>query len=347
MSDPQSSLFSLLPDRRPPWKEFFFSYASQGLALLALAWVGVLHPEILSPPQHDYHFVQLVNTPPPVNHQPAPLRVLKPVTPPVQMPQTAELKLPAQVQLRREPDDLPTAPKVNLASTKPVQLPPSTPAIPRQLVKTNVFSTGSSATPTIAAAPQKVQTGGFGDPNGVPARETNGKAVNIASLGSFDLPSGPGYGNGTGGANGLKGVVASAGFGNGVATGDGSGTVNTTRGNVRDAGFGAVQSVPAGSVRTKPAEASSPKLLPAEIISKPTPVYTDEARKLRIEGEVLVEVVFESSGRVRVVKVVRGLGHGLDEAAVHAAEQIHFKPAMQDGQPADFPAVLHIIFQLA
>ena len=48
------------------------------------------------------------------------------------------------------------------------------------------------------------------------------RPITIAQKGSFDLPSGPGYGNGTGGSRGARGVVASAGFGSGVATGDGS-----------------------------------------------------------------------------------------------------------------------------
>jgi TonB family protein len=87
--------------------------------------------------------------------------------------------------------------------------------------------------------------------------------------------------------------------------------------------------------------------VPAEIIFKPTPVYTQEARSLRIEGEVLLEVVLEASGSMRVVRVVRGLGHGLDDNAVKAAEQIRFKPATRDGQPSDSTVVLHIIFQLA
>ena len=52
-------------------------------------------------------------------------------------------------------------------------------------------------------------------------------------------------------------------------------------------------------------------------------------------------------GNLRVLKIVHGLGHGLDDAAVHAAEQIRFKPALQDGQPSDSTVVLHIIFQLA
>jgi TonB family protein len=86
--------------------------------------------------------------------------------------------------------------------------------------------------------------------------------------------------------------------------------------------------------------------VPAEIISKPTPVYTDEARKLHVQGEVLLEVVFESSGKLRILRVVQGLGHGLDEAALRAAEQIRFKPASQGGQPTDCTAVVHIVFQL-
>jgi len=323
---------------------------TQGLALLVIAWVGVLHPEVITAPIHDYHFVQLVSTPPPVNLEPAPVKVFK-------QPKLAELVVPSPQALRVPPDirpkiqpELPVAaPKVEVAANKPVELPPAMPVIPRQLVKTNVFSTGSSETPTLARAPDKVQTGGFGDPNGVAARENNGKPITIAAAGSFDAPAGPGRGNGTGGAKGVPGVVASAGFGNGTAIGDGSGRSNNSRGNgvVRQGGFGDAEPVAASQVRPKPVETVIAKMVPAEITSKPTPTYTDEARKLHIEGEVLLEVVFESSGKLRVVRVVRGLGHGLDDAAVHAAEQIRFKPALREGQPADSTAVLHILFQLA
>jgi TonB family protein len=213
-------------------------------------------------------------------------------------------------------------------------------------VKTNVFSAGSSATPTIARAPQQIQTGGFGDPNGVAARDTNGKPVNIAQVGSFDMPTGGGNGNGTGGARGVRGVVASTGFGDGTATGDGSGRANTTRGTVRQAGFGDSDPAAAAAIKTKQAEVA-PRITPAEVLSKPTPVYTEEARKLHVEGEVLLDVVFEASGKLHVNRVIQGLGHGLDDAAIHAAEQIRFKPALRDGQPADSNAVLHIVFQLA
>ena len=58
-------------------------------------------------------------------------------------------------------------------------------------------------------------------------------------------------------------------------------------------------------------------------------------------------MVFESSGNLHILRVVHGLGHGLDEAAVRAAQKIRFKPAQRDGQPADSTAVLHVIFQIA
>jgi TonB family protein len=87
--------------------------------------------------------------------------------------------------------------------------------------------------------------------------------------------------------------------------------------------------------------------LPVEIISKPAPVYTEEARQLKIQGEVALSVVFQASGGIRVISVTKSLGHGLDEAAVQAAAQIRFKPAQRDGKAADFPATLRIVFRLA
>ena len=336
--------FSLLPQSRTPWTEFVLSFGTQSLLIAFLLWVRLLSPEILRPPDQTYRAIGLVPAPVPVNHEPQPLRQLqKPVEVAQLDPPPAALRLPSAVA-KPKVEDAP-APQVSIAPKKLDPLPPPGPVIPRQLVRTNVFSTGSSATPTIARAPQQVQTGGFGDPNGIPAKPNDGKPVNIAQAGSFDLPAGPGYGNGTGGASGVRGVVASAGFGNGVSIGDGSGKVSASRGTVRQAGFGdAAAPVPPVS---RPAESTATKITPAEILSKPIPIYTDEARHLRIEGEVLLQVVLEGSGQLHVVRVVRGLGHGLDDAAVRAAEQIRFKPALRDGQPTDSTAVLHIIFQLA
>jgi TonB family protein len=348
--EPSHGLFSLLPEKRAPWKEFVFSLGSQGLALGVVIWLGILHPEVLTSPYHNQRLTPLVSTPVALNHEPAPTKEFKlPKIARLEAPSPTALQVPVDIRPKTQAVPFTPPPKVELATTKTMELPAAKPVVPKELVKTNVFSSGSSETPTLAAAPAKVQTGGFGDPNGVPARENNGRPATIAAAGSFDSPVGSGHGNGTGGAKGTPGVVASAGFGDGTAIGDSNRGITNSRGNgvVREVGFGGAGPESADKVRPKAAEVAAVRTTPAEITSKPTPAYTEEARKLRIEGEVLVEVVFESSGTLRVVRVVRGLGHGLDDAAIHAAEQIHFKPALREGQPTDSTAVLHIVFQLA
>jgi TonB family protein len=340
------TLFSPLPESKAPWTEFVFSIGTQSVAIALLLGVRLLQPAVLETRETNYRAMQLVPTPAPVNHQPQPVRLVQePVITARLDPAPEALRLPVAPP-RPKTEDAP-APEVRIAPKKLDPLPQNlAPVIPKQVVRTNVFSTGSSAAPTMARAPQNVQTGGFGDPNGVPARASEGKAVNIAQLGSYDMPAGPGKGNGTGGANGARGVVASSGFGSGVATGDNSGRVSASRGTVRQAGFSNADVPAPPTVQSRPAEAAS-KMVQAEILSKPVPTYTAEARQLRIEGEVLLEVVLEATGNVHVVRVVRGLGHGLDDEAMRAAGQIHFKPASRDGLPADSTVVLHIIFQLA
>jgi TonB family protein len=285
-----------------------------------------------------------VSTPVPVNHEPQPpLRLRQPAVIARLAPPANSLRLPAPLPKAPAKVQEETAPTVAIAASKLEPLPPApAPVIPKPAIRTNVFSSGSSATPTLARAPSQVQTGGFGDPNGIPAKAGQTKAVNIAAAGSFDLPSGPGYGNGTGGAKGVPGVVVSTGFGGGTAVPD---TRPRVTGTVQSSGFASADVPAPPTVHSLPAE--TVKVLPAEILSKPTPIYTQEARNLKIEGEVLLEVVLEASGKLRVLRVVHGLGHGLDDNAVKAAEQIHFKPAVKDGQPTDSTVVVHIIFQMA
>jgi len=339
----------LLPEPGTRWGRFVVSYGAQSLVITLFVIMAIAHPEIMVMPVHDYHLIGLVNTPPPVPQEPAPIVRNLPTPPPPKVaeivtPRPQALRVPAElVPPKKEPVAEIQPPKVTLAASKAL-IPDAKPFIPRQPVKTNVFSNGSSATPTIAAAPSKVQTGGFGDPNGVPAQDGHGKPVTIAAAGSFDLPGGPGYGNGTGGSHGVRGVVASAGFGNGVATSDG--VVSASRGSVKQGAFGDADVVSNTTPRPQAAEPAV-KTVPAEITFKPRPVYTDEGRQLKVEGEVLIDVVFAADGQIKVVKVVRGLGHGLDESAVRAAEKIQFKPALKDGRPADFEAVVHVVFQLA
>jgi TonB family protein len=347
-SQPSQLTLGLLPEPHARWQRFVLSYGAQSLVMAAFVIMAIAYPDVLVPPTHDYHFVSLVNTPPPIPQAPAPVKHFPVPTPklvePV-APRPEAMRVPQELVQKKPPVPEEQAPKVTLAAKKEL-LPDVKVQIPRPPVKTNVFSAGSSATPTMAAAPSKVQTGGFGDPNGVPNQDNHGHPITIAQAGSFAMPNGPGYGNGTGGAHGAKGVVASTGFGSGVATGNSSGPISGSRAAVRQGGFGDADVVTGSQPKAKTAEAVV-KTLPAQITFKPRPVYTDEGRQLKIEGEVLLDVVFSAGGQIHVVKVVRGLGHGLDESAVRAAEQIQFKPALKDGHPADFEAVLHIVFQLA
>jgi TonB family protein len=67
------------------------------------------------------------------------------------------------------------------------------------------------------------------------------------------------------------------------------------------------------------------------LISKPEPVYTEEARRNQITGTVVLKVVFSAGGTVQDIRVVSGLPYGLTERAIDAAKNIRFIPATKDG----------------
>lgn len=271
---------------------------------------------------------------------PPPAKVLAQLREEPKLPAPEPKEMVAKVEARVEkPIPIPEPPKVVAENTPPPVLPK--PPVPTKKVTEGLFDSGSSAKPTIKAPVRDVQTGGFGDPNGVPGKSNAERKLTIAASGAFDMPTGPGNGNGAGGAHGKQGVVASAGFGDGMA-GAGSGDRNP-RGAVNTGGFG---DAGPGATPAKRA-AKAPETTPVEILSKPRPVYTAEARQMRIEGEVLLAVMFGASGDIHVERVIRGLGHGLDETAQRAAAQIRFNPAKKDGRPTDSDAVVHIVFALA
>lgn len=218
------------------------------------------------------------------------------------------------------------------------------PKNPRPPVETGVLSATNAAQPSVARPPREVQTGGFGDPNGVPATGEQRRSANIAQRGQFDLPSGPGLGNGTGGANGVQGTIASAGFSNSVAGGS-TGKEAGRGSKVRVGQF--ANNVAGAPVVTERSPIPNPTIQPVDILSKPIPVYTEEGRRLKVEGEVSLMVRFTGTGRIQVLYVIRSLGHGLDEAAVRAAQGIQFKPETHNSQPVDSEGTVHIQFQLA
>jgi TonB family protein len=336
---PNAMTLGLLPNARPAYCTFLFSYGVCIILLLVLIFAHLLYPDRIDSGM-AYQVIDLVLPLDPITP--------KPVPQPPQVPPKAELKplpVPAEQPKLLVPKDLPhpdpSPVKIQTNVVAP-ELPPVASAMPNKIIHTGSF--GSSAVPTVNAPIQKVQTGGFGDPLGLPGQGKQGARLTVDALGSFDLPPGPGVGNGTGEAKGIKGTVASAGFGSGIAQpGQGNGRRNGE--GVQSAGFTAQQV--AANIGKHVADNSPEPTTPVEILYKPTPVYTDEARKLNLEGEVLLEVMFRADGQLTVNRVLRGLGHGLDDAAVNAAGKIKFKPAQRNGTPIDSTAVVHVLFRLA
>jgi protein TonB len=228
--------------------------------------------------------------------------------------------------------------KTNFEST--IDTTTNQPKRPKEEVKVNNLNSGSAAPATVVAPLNKIQTGGFGDTTGLAGKGDPNKTMNVNRLGSPALPGGPGYGNGTGGDKGIRGTVASTGFGNGVA----NPTDGGKRGTVQSTGF-ADQSAAADAPKKKAAVDSGTTTV--SILDKPKPEYTSEGRSLKVEGDVVLDVVFLANGSVQVSHIVSGLGHGLDEAASRAAQQIKFKPAKRDNEAVDFPARVRIEFRLA
>ncbi|MFZ0771095.1 MAG: energy transducer TonB [Candidatus Sulfotelmatobacter sp.] len=335
----------ILPERKIDKRALATSYTIMVLLTLLLVNLGVVFPDRL--PLRMYRVTELIPLPT-MRPEPEPVVKVKPIKakllPPAPVFDQPKLVVPREVRRAPAPERV-EAPKVVMNQFAAPQIKMTAGGARPQLLHTGDFS-GSSVAPTVNVAVQKVQTGGFGDPNGLKGTGKEGAKLYAAQAGSFDMPAGPGQGNGSGGAKGIKGTVASADFGNGIATGGkGDGRSNGMGGGVSTGGFGAEQVVHGGP---KLAQADSgPANIPVEITYKPQPVYTDDARRLKLEGEVLLEVSFGANGTLHVNRVVRGLGHGLDEAAIAAANKMRFKPALRMGQPTDSTAIVHVLFQLA
>lgn len=334
-----SHSFALLPETPVHWGTYCFSFLAQtGLLILATQINISLMAPVLNPVDttESVHLVAPVLEP--IAAQPEKklavqqMPVPKPVVPPKIQAKTPE---PPPVE----------EPKVEVAKVTPPSIPQ--PVKPDFLRKPELPLNGSSAPETVHKPLRQVQTGGFGDPKGVPPNpNATSKGPEIAQVGTFDLPQGSGNGNGTGGSKGTRGTIASAGFGNGVAgPGDGGYSGSKGDGKVRATNFGSAEPAPAEAPKR---QAGAPaKDTPVSLLSKPVPSYTTEARQRKIEGDVELDVQFTATGQVHVIRVLHGLGYGLDEAAVRAAERIQFAPARRDGHAVDAEGLLKIVFRLS
>src|SRR6266568_4166503 len=84
----------------------------------------------------------------------------------------------------------------------------------------------------------------------------------------------------------------------------------------------------------------------AQLLSKPEPQYTEEARRNQITGTVILRVVFSRTGEVTNIRALQSLGGGLTEKAIGAARQIQFVPARKNGQPVSVYMQLEYNFNL-
>ena len=83
----------------------------------------------------------------------------------------------------------------------------------------------------------------------------------------------------------------------------------------------------------KGGECGDPPAKP-KLLSRPNPSYTDAARAAGVSGKVRVEITVDEQGRVVSVRVIQGLGYGLDESALAAARALTFEPAVRCGKPS-------------
>jgi TonB family protein len=124
--------------------------------------------------------------------------------------------------------------------------------------------------------------------------------------------------------SGAKVTFGGAGSGMGIGSGHGNGVGNGYGGNI------------GGGIRQVGGRVAAPKL-----IYGPDPEFSDEARRAKYQGIVIVSVIVDAQGNPQNPRVVRPLGMGLDEKALEAIRKYKFKPALEDGK-TPVPVMINI-----
>jgi TonB family protein len=321
--------FGLLPEPEGRSASFITSMVVNGILLALLLLIGILvKPSIV---EHRFERAMLIlpdTAPPPVK-----LKLATPKMP--EPPKLPEVKLDAPKILMPKLE-----PKPDIKAAKPaVILAPQ----PKAALMAAMPAQDSRVKPSTAPVH-------FGQTFGATPNPNATRPATIAAIGNP-------YGGMSGPSVAPHGVVGSTGFGNGLRSGSNSGIA----GKVASAGIpGAAHATQASVGRvasagipamtaavSAPTVTAAPVVTSLEVLSKPAVQYTSEARQLKVQGNVVLHVVFTARGQVVVQNVVRGLGHGLDEEARRVAQQIRFRPATRNGQAIDTTTNITITFQLA
>ena len=347
--------FGLLPEPEGRNKSFVVSLIvnASAIALVLLLSIFMVHKVVEKPVIETDLLLPIT----PVKSVRPVIHTRVPIVPPT--PDLLNRIAPKITYNRPTPEEQPRMARVRLNNMNAPVLPPYRPdsvALPPQ-PKVGLFHTNIPTAVANNMGQTSTKTGGFGDPQGVHPNPGANRPATIAAYGSFSSAIGDASGSGSARKGKVGGVDFGSGYAHGVPGGTGHGKVAAV--GFSDGVAGGTGNGPRGTVKSgafqSNVNAAAPKMMIAstnnvttvEVISHPKPEYTPEAKELKIQGDVVLEVRFSADGRCHVIRVVRGLGHGLDEQAIRVAEETQFKPATRDGKPIDITTYYRIDFQLA
>jgi len=345
--DPGRATFGLLPEPERSPGSFITSIVINGLILAIMLYLGATAKQVID--QHRYEETLLILPAKPKPPEPKPKL---PPPPKVEPPKPIEVKYEAPKIIVPRPEPKPEKPiQMEVKLAVPV-IKEAKPAVilapqPKSALAAAAMPAQDNHVKPSTAPVHLGQTFGV-----TPNPNAKGPAT-VAAIGNE-------YGNMRGPAIAPHGVPGSTGIGDGTKFGNNNGKPGgrvasvgvpsiataappSTVGKVAAAGIPAAPTV----VAAAPRPVAEPRATSLEVISKPQPEYTTEAKQLRVQGDVILRVTFTARGQVLVQGVVHGLGHGLDEEARRVAQQIRFRPATRNGQAVDMTTNITITFQLA
>ena len=82
------------------------------------------------------------------------------------------------------------------------------------------------------------------------------------------------------------------------------------------------------------------------MLYKVDPEYSEEARKAKYAGTVVLQLIVDATGKAQNIRVVRSLGLGLDENAIEAVNKWKFRPGSRNGHPVAVIATIEVNFRL-
>jgi len=353
----QQATFGLLPEPEGRNKSFTISLIINVavIVLVLILSVFFVHHQVV---QQKLDATQLLL--PVTRVKPLPPKIVRPkvqIVPPT--PDLLNRIAPKFTYQPAHAEPQPKLARVHMNNVSAPVLPPyraTAVALPPQ-PKVGMFHTQIPTAVANNMGRTSTKVGGFGDPNGVHANPNANRNANIAAIGSFKSAIGGASGSGAARRGKVGGVAFGSGYEHGVPGGQGRGKValaGLSDGIAGGTGHGPRGTVHQGAFQNNLAAgkqqlalANTGNTTSVQVIYHPRPVYTSEAKQLKIQGDVVLEVRFLADGQVHVIRVVRGLGHGLDQQAIRVAEQTHFKPATRNGKPVDTTTYYRIDFQLA